>query len=127
MDRELLLEIGCEEIPASWLPDLTNQIGEVVIAQLTQHLVNGSAADSQLRSQGDLAQFRACGKSSRKNRFQDRFINRIGQRGSADPFQWERLGRHVNLQQLADTSLVERLSEQLSADSLAMCMHACND
>ena len=23
MDRELLIEIGCEEIPASWLPGLT--------------------------------------------------------------------------------------------------------
>src|SRR3954466_14310481 len=34
MDRELLLEIGCEELPASWLPGLLNQIGEVVIAQL---------------------------------------------------------------------------------------------
>ena len=34
MDRELLLEIGCEELPASWLPGLTNQIGEAVIAQL---------------------------------------------------------------------------------------------
>ena len=29
MDRELLLEIGCEELPASWLPGLTNQIGDV--------------------------------------------------------------------------------------------------
>ena len=28
MDRELLLEIGCEELPASWLPGLTNQLGE---------------------------------------------------------------------------------------------------
>ena len=37
MDRELLLEIGCEEIPASWLPGLTNQIGEVVLAQLKEH------------------------------------------------------------------------------------------
>jgi glycyl-tRNA synthetase beta chain len=36
MDRELLLEIGCEEIPASWLPALTNQVGEVVAAQLTE-------------------------------------------------------------------------------------------
>ena len=34
MDRELLLEIGCEELPASWLPGLTNQIGEIVDAQL---------------------------------------------------------------------------------------------
>src|SRR5262245_58492893 len=37
MERELLLEIGCEELPASWLPGLTNQIGEVVAAQLRQH------------------------------------------------------------------------------------------
>src|SRR4029077_11713915 len=34
MDRELLLEIGCEEIPASLLPGLTNQVGEVLAAQL---------------------------------------------------------------------------------------------
>src|SRR5262245_9880120 len=34
MDRELLLEIGCEELPASWLPGLTTQIGEVVVAKL---------------------------------------------------------------------------------------------
>src|SRR6267154_254787 len=37
MDRELLLEIGCEELPASWLPDLTNQVGEIVAAQLREH------------------------------------------------------------------------------------------
>ncbi|MGE3178815.1 MAG: glycine--tRNA ligase subunit beta [Vicinamibacterales bacterium] len=34
MDRELLLEIGCEELPASWLPGLTDQIGDIVIAEL---------------------------------------------------------------------------------------------
>src|SRR5262245_3200711 len=34
MDRELLLEIGCEELPASWLPGLTTAVGEVVVAQL---------------------------------------------------------------------------------------------
>src|SRR5437762_13498375 len=34
MDRELLLEIGCEELPASWLPGLTSQIGEVIGARL---------------------------------------------------------------------------------------------
>ena len=28
MDRELLIEIGCEEIPASWLPGLTTQLAE---------------------------------------------------------------------------------------------------
>src|SRR2546426_379758 len=37
MDRELLLEIGCEELPASWLPPLTNQIGDIVRAQLEAH------------------------------------------------------------------------------------------
>ena len=44
MDRELLLEIGCEELPASWLPGLTNQIGEVVLAQL-----DGAAAARRRR------------------------------------------------------------------------------
>src|SRR3954465_3185283 len=34
MDRELLLEIGCEELPASWLPGLTNHLGKVVEEQL---------------------------------------------------------------------------------------------
>lgn len=37
MDRELLLEIGCEELPASWLPGLTNQLGDVVVTQLKAH------------------------------------------------------------------------------------------
>src|SRR5215510_5291250 len=37
MDREVLLEIGCEELPAKWLPDLTNQIGDVVRSQLESH------------------------------------------------------------------------------------------
>ena len=36
MDRELLLEIGTEEIPASWLPGLTTQIGHVLDAQLKE-------------------------------------------------------------------------------------------
>jgi glycyl-tRNA synthetase beta chain len=36
VDRELLLEIGCEELPAGWLPALTNQIGEVVAAELRE-------------------------------------------------------------------------------------------
>lgn len=36
MDRELLLEIGTEEIPASWLPGLTTQIGQVLDATLTE-------------------------------------------------------------------------------------------
>src|SRR5690349_22001081 len=37
MDRELLLEIGCEELPASWLPNLTTQVGEVLVGQLREH------------------------------------------------------------------------------------------
>ena len=37
MDRELLLEIGCEELPAGWLPALTNQIGDIVGRELREH------------------------------------------------------------------------------------------
>ena len=36
MDRELLLEIGTEEIPASWLPGLTTQLGNVLEAKLKE-------------------------------------------------------------------------------------------
>ena len=36
MDRELLLEIGMEEIPASWLPGLTTQLGTVLEAKLKE-------------------------------------------------------------------------------------------
>ncbi|MFA5911545.1 MAG: glycine--tRNA ligase subunit beta [Vicinamibacterales bacterium] len=36
MDRELLLEIGTEEIPASWLPGLTTQIGQALEAKLKE-------------------------------------------------------------------------------------------
>lgn len=36
MDRELLIEIGTEEIPASWLPALTAGIGTTLEAQLTE-------------------------------------------------------------------------------------------
>jgi glycyl-tRNA synthetase beta chain len=43
MDRELLLEIGCEELPASWLPGLTTQIGEVLAAQLREHRLQPDA------------------------------------------------------------------------------------
>jgi glycyl-tRNA synthetase beta chain len=34
MDRELLIEIGVEEVPASWLPSLTTQLAAVATAQL---------------------------------------------------------------------------------------------
>ncbi|MFI5245941.1 MAG: glycine--tRNA ligase subunit beta, partial [Gemmatimonadales bacterium] len=47
MDRELLLEIGCEEIPASWLAGLTYQIGEVISLELREHrLVPESPAET---------------------------------------------------------------------------------
>jgi glycyl-tRNA synthetase beta chain len=36
MDRELLIEIGVEEIPASWLPGLTTQLGARLDARLKQ-------------------------------------------------------------------------------------------
>src|SRR5512133_2737662 len=36
MDRELLIEIGCEELPASWLPPLTRQIGEHLATLLSE-------------------------------------------------------------------------------------------
>lgn len=35
MDRELLLEIGCEELPASWLLPLTKQLAEKLAAKLS--------------------------------------------------------------------------------------------
>ena len=36
MDRELLIELGCEEMPASWLPPLTEQLGQRTSARLTE-------------------------------------------------------------------------------------------
>ncbi len=36
MDRELLIEIGLEEIPASWLPDLTAQMAARLAARLDE-------------------------------------------------------------------------------------------
>jgi glycyl-tRNA synthetase beta chain len=40
MDRELLLEIGTEEIPAGWLPGLTAQLGQVLEAKLKEARLN---------------------------------------------------------------------------------------
>src|SRR5687767_8658860 len=36
MDRELLIEIGVEELPAAWLPALTRQLGDRVEARLKE-------------------------------------------------------------------------------------------
>ena len=44
MDRELLIEIGCEEIPASWLPGLTRQVGQHLDARLKELRLTSSAA-----------------------------------------------------------------------------------
>jgi glycyl-tRNA synthetase beta chain len=43
VDREVLLEIGCEELPARWLPPLTQQIGDVLLAQLQEHRLTPEA------------------------------------------------------------------------------------
>jgi glycyl-tRNA synthetase beta chain len=43
VDRELLIEIGCEEIPASWLPGLTAQLGRELQARLTDLRVTPEA------------------------------------------------------------------------------------
>ena len=47
MDRELLLELGTEELPASWLPSLTRQIRDGVAAALRTHRL---AADAPIES-----------------------------------------------------------------------------
>ena len=36
MDRELLIEIGVEELPAAWLPGLTKQLAEQIEARLRE-------------------------------------------------------------------------------------------
>src|SRR5918996_3898509 len=47
MDRELLIEIGCEEIPASWLPGLTEQLAKHLDTRLKAiRLTTGAPAES---------------------------------------------------------------------------------
>ncbi|MBI2828829.1 MAG: glycine--tRNA ligase subunit beta [Acidobacteria bacterium] len=43
MDRELLVEIGCEEIPAGWLPGLTVQLARHLDARLKEVRLTSSA------------------------------------------------------------------------------------
>src|SRR4029434_2111139 len=43
MDRELLIEVGCEEIPAGWLPNLTAQFGQQLDARLKEFRLTTSA------------------------------------------------------------------------------------
>ena len=39
MDRELLIEIGVEELPASWMPGLTRQLAERLDARLKEYRI----------------------------------------------------------------------------------------
>jgi glycyl-tRNA synthetase beta chain len=43
MDRELLIEVGCEEIPASWLPALTRQFATHLNARLKEARLEADA------------------------------------------------------------------------------------
>jgi glycyl-tRNA synthetase beta chain len=43
MDRELLIEIGCEEIPAGWLPGLTRALGDALDATLKEFRLTSEA------------------------------------------------------------------------------------
>ena len=43
--RELLFEIGCEELPASWLPGLTRQMAERVAARLAEFRLEAGATE----------------------------------------------------------------------------------
>jgi glycyl-tRNA synthetase beta chain len=43
MDREILIEIGVEELPAGWMPALTRQLGERVAARLTELRIDAGA------------------------------------------------------------------------------------
>ena len=49
MDRELLIEIGVEELPASWLPGLTRQLGEALEARLNELRIAPRRADRELQ------------------------------------------------------------------------------
>ena len=44
MDRELLLEIGVEELPASWLPSLTSQLAARLTARLAEEGLTSKAS-----------------------------------------------------------------------------------
>ena len=44
MDRELLIEIGVEELPASWLPNLTRQLADRLEARLKEYRIAPFAA-----------------------------------------------------------------------------------
>ena len=49
MDRELLLEIGVEELPAAWLPGLTKQLSEKLQARLKEMRLTPDVAGRELQ------------------------------------------------------------------------------
>jgi glycyl-tRNA synthetase beta chain len=57
MDRELLLEIGVEELPASWLPHLTAQLAARLTARLNEH---GLPSKASVETHGTPRRLTAC-------------------------------------------------------------------
>jgi glycyl-tRNA synthetase beta chain len=57
MERELLIELGLEELPASWLPPLTQQLAETLRASLTAH---GLPATESIEVHGTPRRLAAC-------------------------------------------------------------------
>jgi hypothetical protein len=49
MDRELLVEIGVEEMPASWLPSLTTQLRDRLNARLVEENLGSKTTGRGLR------------------------------------------------------------------------------
>ena len=72
MDRELLIEIGVEELPASWLPGLTRQLAERLEARLKEmRIAAGAPVESfstPRRLTARVAQDRRAAGGSRRDR-----------------------------------------------------------
>jgi glycyl-tRNA synthetase beta chain len=70
MDRELLIEVGCEEIPAGWLPALTVQFGVRLDARLREFRLTSSARAEAYSTPRRLAA-RVAKLSERQTEFED--------------------------------------------------------
>ena len=57
MDRELLIEVGCEEIPAGWLPGLTTQFAQQLDARLKEFRLTSTALAEGFSTPRRLAAF----------------------------------------------------------------------
>ena len=57
MDRELLIELGLEELPASWLPPLTQHMSDTLRAALKAH---GLPATEAIEVHGTPRRLREC-------------------------------------------------------------------